>query len=739
MADPNTVTTPDVTDTVNQQFFLPPQNGPANPVSYLDTFPDEVYNKALDSHLVKLMYAALGPSGVGWIHKNYLAARLLLEDFGVETVDLDKFYGDPIGFGRILEEMYEEDPSGTIPPDKWEEIKSKDAKYRGRAIDFVNGARAGNTLFGMHLVAKSGLGHEVEVVENYKYIYDQLSDDPIGVTNYGATNSTEEFVVFPRRELPVTETQTITVNDNPTSGYFSLIFPGSNNDVGVPILYNATAQNGVLTDDRAATTANASASVTGLPYTWGLVVGMTVSSIAPDTSIPVGTTILSIDSDTTLTLSANATGTSPNGLRFASAAWTGVKEALESIPEIGAGNIIAEGGPLPANPVRVTFTGDLGFKDVPQLIVNTDVSTVDVDITTDRNGLDTVNEIVRIGPRDERYLFGALDRIRPVASVVTLKKAQGLKTRQLWNSSLSTSASQEVVRYVTGDDDIIWPAISDEKSYWIENGIEHKAPRAFDGSKFHFIGFHNIENICSYTDWALDDADYLTDNWDSVKGNYKSEHTGQFTPYQVALFPILGSSSNDFVKHADHAPADYAEPIIVSSTTSDLNSPINLINDIYPTDYATLQGVPSLKYPQDQFWASLERTEGDEYLEIDLGSVKPVNYLYFETTRKPFNIEISFDLLDQAPSREWLPVTDVPGLSSVDSIGYDFTPLNPWFLVEYFFTNSLQKLVYTRFIRIKFSRRISPDSPFVTSDGENLPYSIEVKNLRIARNVSNES
>jgi hypothetical protein len=674
MANQTIVTTPDVTQVINQQFFLPPQGGPQDPVSYLDIFPDSVYTKGIDSHLVKFMYAALGPAGAGWLHKNYLEARLLLEDFGIETNDLDKFYGDPIGFGRILEETYEEDPSGMIPPDKWEEIKAKDAKYRNRAIDFVNGARAGNTPYGMQLVARSGIGHEVEIIEQYRYLYDQLTDDSIGLINFGTTESTGEFVVVPRRELPITEVQTLGVTGTATGGSVKIEFlgaagsSGSGNASFVRVAYDALAQS-------------------------------------PATPVTAGV-------------------------------WAGVKEALESIPQIGFGNVIVEGGPLNVNPITITFTGELGHRDVPELHIASDELIGGVAyLTTDRNGLDTTQEIVQFSSRDKHYLFNALGRIRPVASVPTFNEGKGLRSRQLWNTAASTSEFSEVVRYVTGNNNISWPDSTLDSKYWIESGIEHKSLRSFSGAKNHYIGYHNIQAIDAYFDEATLDSDYLTDNWPDVKSTYRSEHTGRFTPYQEALYPVI-TSSIDAVHHADHAPADYPEPIIVTSTTSGLDNPTNLINGIYPAEYATLSGVPALKYPQEQFWASLERKEGDEYLEIDLGSVQPVNYLYFEVTQKPFNIEISYDTLDQAPSRDWQVVTDVNELSSVNSIGYDFSSLNPWFLIEHFFTNSIGEMVYTRFIRIKFSRRISSDSPFVTSDGDNLPYSIEVKNLRIARNVS---
>jgi hypothetical protein len=107
----------------------------------------------------------LGPAGVGWLRKTYLEARIQLEEYGVELFDLDDFYGDPLKFGRILEEIYDDDPRGLLNREDWEKIRAKDAAYRARALDYVRGMRLGNTPAGMKLVARSGLGHEVEIVE----------------------------------------------------------------------------------------------------------------------------------------------------------------------------------------------------------------------------------------------------------------------------------------------------------------------------------------------------------------------------------------------------------------------------------------------------------------------------------------------------------------------------------------------------------------------------------------------
>jgi hypothetical protein len=191
---------------------------------------------------------------------------------------------------------------------------------------------------------------------------------------------------------------------------------------------------------------------------------------------------------------------------------------------------------------------------------------------------------------------------------------------------------------------------------------------------------------------------------------------------------------DDFQFNPDRTLADYAEPLIVmSSTTSPATS---LINGIYPIGYQSLFGVPAIKYKDEQFWSSTERPQGTDYIDIDLGSAQAVNYLYFETTRKPYNIGVDYDLLDLSPERDWAPVTIAPDLPSITSVGYQSSISNPWQRVEIWFSNQAGRTILTRFLRIKFDRRNDSGSPFIDADGTLLPFSIELRNLRVARNVS---
>jgi hypothetical protein len=69
--------TPVVTGSVPQSFVIEALGGPQQPKALLDRFPEEVYNKAPESHFLRFMYVLLGPAGTGLLRRNYLQARLI--------------------------------------------------------------------------------------------------------------------------------------------------------------------------------------------------------------------------------------------------------------------------------------------------------------------------------------------------------------------------------------------------------------------------------------------------------------------------------------------------------------------------------------------------------------------------------------------------------------------------------------------------------------------------------------
>jgi hypothetical protein len=272
--------------------------------------------------------------------------------------------------------------------------------------------------------------------------------------------------------------------------------------------------------------------------------------------------------------------------------------------------------------------------------------------------------------------------------------------------------------------------------------MENEAPAPVGNVSQNYQGFHNIRTAIAYTEAALTDPNYSVPMVGSIPIDilYWDTMIGLFSQNQTLLYPVLNNYQNVAAQYpAANAAAEQPEPLIL---TGSLNN-IGVINENYPADYLSLPGVSQLS-SQQPFWASAERTAGTDYLEIDLGSVQCVNYLYFEATSKPYTIDVAYDKWDEAPNRSFVPVTIVPSTvaRSITNLDYSTAMTNPWSPVQIVFTNSLGLPVYTRFLRIGFTRNPG-GSPFYTltqtpqgTSQTALPYSIEVRNLRVARSNS---
>lgn len=631
---------------IDQNYLIEPLGGPQGVRTYLDGFPDEVYNKSLDSHLVRFLYTLLGPVGVGAVRRNYLEARLIYEAHGLELSNLDQFYGNPFQFGRIEDETYTENTLGLLPQEEWEKIRAKDARYRNRIIDFLAGARAGNTPFGMRLVARSGLGHEVEIIENYRYLYDTNSDDPLGLAYHGHTLFLNEMIVLPRQELGVSEAQKITFLGAPTGGSFRISFNGEYTE---PIPHDATRQI--------------------------------------------------------------------------------TQAALEGLSFVERGDVEVVGGPAPITPLTIRFIGRLAERDVAQLVASNELigTNAQITLTTITQGFDASTEVVDLSPSDQHHLQEALDRIRPVAVIPTMAPASGTKSAVSWVRAGASSEFDEMLRYVTGSGSIIWPAR--DEVHWIEGGIEHQAPRPHGELPYNYQAFHQIPTVDSYDESGIADANYLTAGWRDVKQRFASNHIGIYEPHHSAVFSFLQAVGAEDIQTPDKALADYAEPLTVDRVIDIPGGSVSLINGIYPSDYQTLPGAPQIVYRNEQFWSSRERTEGDEYIELDLAEVRGINYLVFETTRKPVEITIEYDRLGLGNERLWVLAADPTILP--------FSPIeqNPWNELEFHLANPKGEMIYARYVRIKFSR--ITDTAFLTNGAIKYPWSVDVCNLRIGRNVTN--
>lgn len=177
-----------------------PLDGPSTVDSVFDRFPEEVYQQGKDSHLYRLLSALGGDSGAGFIKTQLYSTRLQYEAEFLNFTVLNQIYTAQFQFNRLKSETYPNynPETDALTPDQWNTIELADQSYRQRAMEFWTALRYGNTPLGMQTMAQAGIGLECEVVENYKWIFDSMSDDPLGLDPVGTTASVNEFVIIPR-------------------------------------------------------------------------------------------------------------------------------------------------------------------------------------------------------------------------------------------------------------------------------------------------------------------------------------------------------------------------------------------------------------------------------------------------------------------------------------------------------------------------------------------------------------
>lgn len=750
------VSSPVFTDSVNQNFFIEALGGSKQPVSYLDRFPDSVYTKAIDSVLVTFAYALLGPAGAGYLRTQYLEARLQIEQAGLTGGDLDQIYTAPFAFARTALETYSTDASAALLPSQERQIvQAADASFRNRAITYFKAIRAGGTLLGLTLAAESGLNHPVDIIENWLALFDQYADIPLGLPYMGSTTNLNEVIVLPRKNIPENAKQSFVLNGEPTSGWFTLSLPIGPNYRTIQI-GTTNGSNVITVPNSAQTPPGTYLTIAGSPVNTYAQVGMiqsptSVSLIYPPQSTTAGQPL-------NLTVTGAYTAYAGNAQTVPlpyNATYAQIQSALWVLPIVGGSNDLkVTGGPLPDQPVDITFIGSLGDQPIPMLQVNlapdsitgiggpsavaplvsqpTDILNnplvISSNVTVDQAGVSNDSQHAVISPGDSHAMEVAMDILRPETSFITTQWAQGTTQRQPANTVFTGQTYTEVLRYETGNSGIGWP--STDSTHWIEGGKEHEAPKPVGNFQQNYQSFHNVTSIQAYTEAALLDSGYGTG---SIRpGNiYWNTKIGAYSPAQTAFFPFLENYGPDTQYSPSQALAVSPEPLVI---THNLDG-TGVINAIYPADYLSLSGIPQLPTTQT-FWSSLERPGGIDYLEIDLGTTQAVNYLYFEATNKPYAIDVNYDILDQTPSRNFAAVTPMPSAlaQSTTALVYDTAVTNPWTVAEFHFTNTLNQMIFTRYLRIGFTRTPA-GSPFAGNNGA-IPYSIEVRNLRIGRNLA---
>jgi hypothetical protein len=187
-----------ITLVLDDNSILEPLNAPNAFRHHLYRF-GEHYDLSVDSHLYRFLLALCGEGGAGSLKKEMLFTKLQQRLDSTYFRDLDRLYGSPLGLPRLSAEIYTVDPhNDALTQEQWRDVKAKDAVYRNRCLTWMRALIAGPTKKGLQLAAEAALGVECDIVEQYAYLDNQDSDDPLTLTNYGTTGSRSEFIIIPR-------------------------------------------------------------------------------------------------------------------------------------------------------------------------------------------------------------------------------------------------------------------------------------------------------------------------------------------------------------------------------------------------------------------------------------------------------------------------------------------------------------------------------------------------------------
>lgn len=166
----------------------------SNSSEVVRNFDPEIYDLTPHSHLMRLIRAVTGSAGVGGLRKQTFIARMSSSLSGANFVDLDAFYGAIFNLSRNSAEKMPLNLDGTtINPltdaansDIWDDVQSRDARYRSRIYQLARAINMGGTYYGLVAVAEAILSDSVDLVESWIKV-DLLSNNgnliyPSGLT-----------------------------------------------------------------------------------------------------------------------------------------------------------------------------------------------------------------------------------------------------------------------------------------------------------------------------------------------------------------------------------------------------------------------------------------------------------------------------------------------------------------------------------------------------------------------------
>lgn len=137
--------------------------------SWLDSFPDEIYDLRDTSHIVRILDAMCGDPGVGGARKRMMLKRMQTQLSVTQMSDLDSLYGNVFNLPRLDREKYSYNADDLMTSDMIDDIRVKDAMYRARIWKYMRAFGYGGTAEGVRLAAESACGVPCQIVDMRKY------------------------------------------------------------------------------------------------------------------------------------------------------------------------------------------------------------------------------------------------------------------------------------------------------------------------------------------------------------------------------------------------------------------------------------------------------------------------------------------------------------------------------------------------------------------------------------------
>ena len=129
-------------------------------------FDPALYDMRPGSHLVRLMKALLGDAGVGQLRKGLTTSRISSILAGSHFFDLDGFWGSLLNITRRSAERLTFDPTTSIAtPEQWDDVLTRDARYRERIIALSQSLPMIGTVAGLKAAAEAVVGAPCEIYE----------------------------------------------------------------------------------------------------------------------------------------------------------------------------------------------------------------------------------------------------------------------------------------------------------------------------------------------------------------------------------------------------------------------------------------------------------------------------------------------------------------------------------------------------------------------------------------------